>query len=325
MTKTKKVIETCQHIVLTDKNNNCGKKVVNNTEKTTVTESVVQYIKKFLDCNKSFTELSINFDCKKVKDDIQEILSKSNKYYRKLSPNENIESVDGLYNESKEVQKHGFIWEKEIICNIYGATNEEVKNIKYNSQYDLPAKYNRLDNCNISVKTTKITSPHKKTTVCMADCLNLFDTVSSGQPIHMVVIHYIQETSNTKKIKKIIEIDLTYSHDLLFGTITRSQIEELDKAIKSVPTKRRITKQESKKLKSMRDFLHETRGAIYLNIKIDSKYQRRLQCSFNDFDEFVEKNPTKILAKSNTNKFRGGEISSQIISETRKFNKKKSV
>jgi 4-hydroxybenzoate polyprenyltransferase len=62
-------------------------------------------------------------------------------------------------------------------------------------------------------------------------------------------------------------------------------------------------------------------GAIYFNIKCNST-QSRLQCSFNRFQEFIEKNPEKIVAKSNTNEFRGGSISPSIISSRRNFKNK---
>jgi hypothetical protein len=57
-------------------------------------------------------------------------------------------------NKRTEVQGHGFTFEKEIICNIYGATVEELNKIKYTNKMDLPAELNRLDKCDISVKTT---------------------------------------------------------------------------------------------------------------------------------------------------------------------------
>jgi hypothetical protein len=34
-------------------------------------------------------------------------------------------------NKRTEVQGHGFTFEKEIICNVYGATIEELNKIKY--------------------------------------------------------------------------------------------------------------------------------------------------------------------------------------------------
>lgn len=219
--------------------------------------------------------------------------------------------------EKKEVQAHGFSWEKEIIRNIYHATTEELAQIKYTSKMDLPAKLNHLDGCDVSVKAT--CSPNA---VCMADCLRVFDSVNSGEPIHMVVVYYKQDDSNkTKKIASITEIDLTASRDVLFGTLTRTQIEELDMAVKSVPQKRKPTEEEYKKMYSIRDTLQALSGAIHLDIKCNST-QSRLQCSFNRFQQFIEKNPTKVVAKSNTNEFRGGVISSEIQSSRRVFKKK---
>ena len=72
-----------------------------------------------------------------------------------------------------EVQKHGFLWEKEILKN-RGVTEDELQSIKYTSKMDLPANLDRLDNSNISVKTTN--SPN---TVCMGDCLRVFDSTDS--------------------------------------------------------------------------------------------------------------------------------------------------
>lgn len=222
--------------------------------------------------------------------------------------------------QRKEVQAHGFSWEKEIICNVYRATNEELKHIKYTSKMDLPANLNRLDKCDVSVKTTC-----SQNAVCMADCLRVFDAVSSGNPIHMVVVYYAQDDmNNTKKIITITEVDLTDSRDLLFGSLTRSQIEELVNTVKSVPQKRKPTEEEYNKMYSLRDSLQKSSGAIHLDIKCDST-QSRLQCSFNRFQDFVEKNPSRIVAKSDTNEFRGGTISSVVTSSRRVFKKKQSV
>jgi len=221
--------------------------------------------------------------------------------------------------EKKEVQSHGFSWENELIANVYGATKEELKvsGVKYTSKTDLPSSLNRLDNCDVSIKTTC-----NENTVCMADCLRVYDAVSSGKPLHLTVVHYKQnDITNTKNISSIIEIDLTNSCSLLFGTLTRTQIEELVKAVKSVPQKRRPTIEEHKNIYSIRDRYQKNSGAIYLNIKCNST-QSRLQCSFNQFKDFIEKNESRVIAKSNTNEFRGGIISSEIVSKRRVFKKK---
>lgn len=219
--------------------------------------------------------------------------------------------------QSNEVQAHGKLWEKELICNVFGVNVEDYKQIKHNSKMDLPANLNRLDGCDVSIKTSC-----NLNTVCMADCLRVFDAVTSGNSFHMVVVHYNQDdNNNTKNIVTIIEIDLTNSCDLLFGSLSRYQIEELDKLVKSVPQKRKPTEEEHKKMYIMRDNLQMLSGAIHLDIKCNSS-QSRLQCSFNRFQEFVEQNPKKIIAKSNTNKFRGGAISACITSFRRLLRKK---
>ena len=213
-----------------------------------------------------------------------------------------------------ETQKHGFNWEKEILSHIYKLTPEELADIKYTSKMDLPATYNRIDHCDVSIKTTG--TPN---TVCMADSLRIFDAVSSDTPFHLIVIVYLQQ-ENTKTIKSIVELDLTNSRELLFGNITRSQLEELDKTIKLVPQKQKPTKEQHTAMYSMQYALQVLSGAMYLNIKCNST-QSRLQCSFNHFQSFMEKHPEKIIAKSNTNEFRGGSISLEIISPRRVFKK----
>lgn len=219
--------------------------------------------------------------------------------------------------QRKEVQAHGFVWEKELLKNVYGVPAEELQKVTYTSKMDLDSRLNLLDGCDVSIKTS--CSPNA---VCMADCLRIFDAVDSEKPFHMVVVCYKQDKStNTKKIESITEVDLTRSREALFGSLTRSQIEELDKAIKAIPQKRKPTEEEHRSLYALRDSLQALSAAIHLDIKCNSQ-QSRLQCSFNRFQEFVQANPSLVVAKSNTNEFRGSSITSEIISPPRTFKKK---
>lgn len=169
-----------------------------------------------------------------------------------------------------EVQKHGFSWEKDLIHNIYGATEAELKNIKYTSKMDLPSSLNRKNPVDLSIKTTCSANA-----VCMADCLRMYDAVSSGTPLHMTVIYYKQnDTNNTKRLICITEVNLTNSVTLLFGSITRMQIEELDRAVKAVPQKRSPSAEEYKKMYSIRDTLQPLSGDIHLDIKCYSQQSR---------------------------------------------------
>ena len=152
----------------------------------------------------------------------------------------------------------------------------------------------------------------------MADCLRVYDMVS-GPNIHMVVLHYNQ-VKDIKMVTNIIEIDLTNSRELLFGTLTRSQIETLDAAVNSVPNNRSPTPEEYKYMYDIKKKLQQLSGAIRLDIKCNSQ-QSRLQCSFNKFQLFIQNNP-KIIASTNTNEFRGGSITKEIQSLCRKFKPK---
>jgi hypothetical protein len=220
--------------------------------------------------------------------------------------------------KTKEVQAHGKFWEKEIAKKIYGATDEELATIGYTDTNDLPAVYNRLDQCKLSIKTTG-----KANNVCMADCLRVFDAVKKKDEIyHMTVIHY-KQIQDKKKVDSITEINLTNSSELLFGSLQRKQIEELTSLVKSMPKGRELTKEEKAKMKTMRDSLHKSRGYIHLDIKCDSKDQRRLQCSLPKFKEFLKKNPERIVAQGSSAEFRGGSITSEITSGRRLFKKEK--
>lgn len=216
-----------------------------------------------------------------------------------------------------EVQKHGFSWERNLIQEVYGASEAELKSIKYTNKMDLPAALNRLDHVNLSIKTSCAAN-----TVCMADCLRIYDAVSKEEPLHMTVVHYEQDdTLKTKKLTRIVEVDLTKSKDILFGSLTRADIERLDKLVKSVPQKRSPTEEEHAALYALQGELQKKSGAIYMNIKCNSQ-QSRLQCSFNKFQEFLETNKDRVISQSKSAEFRGKKILEEVASARREFKKK---
>jgi len=214
-----------------------------------------------------------------------------------------------------EVQAHGFSWEKEILA-IYGATPEEMKQIEYTNRMDLPAQLNRINQRDLSIKTTG--TPNS---VCMADCLRVFDELDKG--FNLVVVQY-KQVGLIKQVENIIEIDLSGSRQILFGDILRNELEILDSAVKSVPSNRKPTPEEYEHMYSIRDQLQKKSGALRLDIKCNST-QSRLQCSFNKFQTFLTNNSTKIITKSDptqSNKFYNGFITQQIQSSPRKFKPK---
>jgi hypothetical protein len=224
-------------------------------------------------------------------------------------------------NKKGEVQKHGFIWEKEIIQNVFRVPLEEVKKVTtYTGKFDLPAELNHIDGCDVSIKTTG--SPN---TVGMADALRVYDAICSGKSLHLIVLTYKQnKVTNTKTVSEIIEMDITGTTEMidkLYKNVTRKDIEDLDNAVKGVPQNRKPTVEEHKAMYEIHKQLIGKTGEIYFNIKCDSE-QSRLQCSFNKFLKFIEKNPDKIIARTNTNHFRGGIVSTALQSQCRVFKKK---
>jgi len=216
--------------------------------------------------------------------------------------------------KKNEVQKHGFTWEGEMIRNVYKCS----ESVLYTGAIDLPAHLNNLE---VSIKTTG--SPN---TVCMGDCLRVYDSVNCGVPIHATVMTFVQnDKTQTKKIKSIVEVDITNSHTLLFGHLSRAQIQELYQLIKKVPQKRSPTKEEHMAMYTLRDALHALAGpeaAIHLDIKCNSQ-QSRLQCSFNRWLSFVANNPERVVAIGDASSFRGGSICAEISSARRTFKKKR--
>lgn len=213
-----------------------------------------------------------------------------------------------------EVQKHGFIWERELATKVYGATEEEHMANSYTAKHDIPSNLNKLDSVNVSVKTS-----NSQNSVCMGQPLNVFESVSSGEKFHATVIHY-KQVGEEKHLKSVVEIDLTDSRDLLFGDLTREEIEGMDQVVKKVPAKRRPTAEEHTQMYNVRNPLNLKSKAIMLNIKCDSN-QSRLQCSFNKFQKFLSDNPARIIARSEGTTFRGKNILEVIKLGTRVFNK----
>jgi hypothetical protein len=218
----------------------------------------------------------------------------------------------------KESQAHGLTWEKDILHNSFKVPLCILDDRKKNSEFDLEAKYNKLDeDVNLSVKVSG------SNTINMGDCRRVYKQVASGIPIHLIVIQY-KQVGNKKKIVRITEFDLTGAKELLFGDITIEDLEKLDKAIKSLPRCSTPKSTNKRSLRFMRDDIYSQRTirkSIRLNIKC-TKEQRRLQFSIQNWAKFVADNRERVVLESKTNKFRKGYIRPELISEPRKRKEK---
>jgi len=214
-----------------------------------------------------------------------------------------------------EVQRHGFSCEKNLLA-LYGATEDEIKSISYCSKIDLPAAYNRINSCDVSIKTSC-----SKNAVCMGDCLRVYDAVAAGTPLHLTTVFYTQDdTTKMKTLTEVVEVDLTDSLSVLFGSLTRDQIQSLDRLVKAVPQRRKPTPEEYTAMYALRDTLQPLSGAIHLDIKCNSQ-QSRLQCSFNRFQTLLANNTARIIARSSTPTLHGKEVLASVASGRRQFKK----
>lgn len=214
-----------------------------------------------------------------------------------------------------ENQAHGKIWEKDIAINVYKVTEEEFNSFSHGACIDVPREFNHLDGTDLSIKCSCGNS------IDMADIGRIFKKFNSGEKIHLVLIRCVQINPTTKKVKDIIEVDLTNSGELLFGTVTQSEIDEFVEYIKAIPHYGR-TAEHQKTYKQMASVLNKKSGWISYSPKVDSEKQRRVQGHFKNFSKFVKENPERVIAQSQTGDFRGGKIAEEIVSTPRLRKKK---
>lgn len=211
-----------------------------------------------------------------------------------------------------EVQRHGFTWEKDILLQVYGVSEE----IKYTSKHDLPASLNTRCGANVSIK---VCGKKSLDGIDMADCLRIYDVLSSGEPYHMICVFYTQTEPTIKRLNRVYLVDLTGRKQELFGDISRDELMELRRRVCVVPKGRSPTKEERDYMYSYRDELHMKCGYLCLNIKCDSKVQRRLQCGLNRFQKMIQANPKMLLEMNDCAELYGKKFIETVESGRRKF------
>lgn len=212
----------------------------------------------------------------------------------------------------KETQVHGFVWEREV-GSILGASVDEMKSISYTSPTDLPSHFNRKHGVDNHCKTTG------SQLVCMGSALNTFDHLDRDKT-HLTIIQYVQR-DGWKIVKNTYQLDLTGMRLAFFGDITREDLSELEDVIKSIPPGR-LDKSERERIYNRKKMELQSRSSlIKLNPKVDSKTQRRLQCSFN-LNDFLNTYPTRCIQTSVGNRFYDGYITPKIQSGRRKLKRR---
>jgi hypothetical protein len=177
-------------------------------------------------------------------------------------------------------QEFGFVIENILRTKVFDLP-EKLNDTK---QYDIPAEENKFDSTeNISIKTSG------SNTICLGDCLRIFNSETT-----LILIMYKQLDSK-RKITEIIEVTLNQDFKrILFGSITELELKTLVSYIKAIPA----GKASSETKKTYKKMASQLKGLIRINPKVDSKKQRRLQCSIPKIQKLLEQYPQFIRSRS---------------------------
>lgn len=175
-----------------------------------------------------------------------------------------------------EVQYHGILFEDNIIFEITGFTKEEYQQKlteKYISVMDIVKDV--YSEKHYSIKVSK----EAKGVGC-ADILRFLSNFKEG--FTMLVGCWKQVNLTTKQFYKIYEFDITPNHYTDFwGGLTIENLTPYVSYVKSIEHGKKAQLDNQKLWKQKRAELYETygRGIVSIDTKIDSKTQRRVQCS----------------------------------------------
>ncbi len=163
-----------------------------------------------------------------------------------------------------EVQSHGFYFEKWVRDTFFNGYET-----KYSSKWDIDKeaniKYGKLP---VSIKTAKYGSP-----IGLGDAIR---QISIDEDFILIAGFWKQE-GNLKRIVNVTSTEITKSlWKALWTPLTLKDIIKLDKLIKCYDIHYSKIRKDAQILKSTSPYCD---CLITLNPKIDSKNQRRLQCS----------------------------------------------
>jgi len=209
-------------------------------------------------------------------------------------------------------QAHGLFWDNEIREMVFGldACKNDTK------KYDICCSENKFNSTeNVSIKTSA------NNNIDCGDILRFFNGDFTNK-YTIILIRYAQlETS--KNIKEIIEIDYNLElKNYLFGTIPEETLIKYVNGIKMIPSGivKSDIKETYKKLKNVLQIQHNMK--INISPKVDSKSQRRVQCSIPKIDTILELFPNNIISRNSEPIIRNVKITGNITSGPRQRNSK---
>ncbi|MBW3635166.1 MAG: hypothetical protein KY445_01715 [Armatimonadetes bacterium] len=179
--------------------------------------------------------------------------------------------------QAKEVQNHGVVFEKWIRDTFFDGYEPK----SYTQKWDIPASANkRFGGVAINPKAIKYRAP-----VDLGDALRQYQI---DEPFIMIIGYWQQEGDKKRFVNVVAARIEPAQYRKLWGDVTLEDLRKLDAVIKETPDYREARKL-AQAMKKSKPF---SSSIITLNPKIDSKTQRRLQCSLSFGNVFKHLAPT---------------------------------
>lgn len=207
---------------------------------------------------------------------------------------------------AKEVQNHGVVFEKWIRDTFFDGYEPD----SYTQKWDIPKAANKkYGGVPVNPKAIKYKAP-----VDLGDALRQYKI---DEPF-MMIIGYWQQNGDKKRYVNIVAATITPENwKKLWGPVTFADLEKLDAVIKNTPDYKEARRL-AQEMKKQEPF---SKSILTLNPKIDSKSQRRLQCSLSFSNVFQYLAPTSDPAIQEHPKLFGVEAPAEFESAPRSFEK----
>jgi hypothetical protein len=208
---------------------------------------------------------------------------------------------------AEEVQRHGLVFEQWVRDTFFGG----YKPANYTQKWDIPAAVNTSHGgLPVNPKATKYGTP-----VDLGDALRQRKIT---EPFILVVGFWRQEGDEKHFVNLVAPRVETATWEKLWGPVTVADLERLDAVIKDKSLTPAEARAAAQKIKNAPPFTH---SIIVVNPKIDSKNQRRLQCSLRFDDVFTHLAPDTDRRPQDHPSLWGVEFPSMVTSKPRTFTK----
>jgi hypothetical protein len=201
-------------------------------------------------------------------------------------------------------QLHGKTYEDHLKSAFQGSADHERSPM---SPWDIEKDYDKINKLPTSIKTTG------SNVVDLADARKFW---SVKEPYRLLVAQY-KQTGDVKNFHTLYEFHITAEeHVKLLGDVTSSEVEDFHNALLSYG---KGFHNEARQFAKLKKASLKYRSVAQLNQKIDSKAQRRLQCSITLAALLANVKDRTIY--SSTEFYRKISVSFSIQSSKRELNK----